>query len=451
MLDEIFMGILDMTRTASLVILAVALARLLLRRAPKAISYGLWALVLFRLLCPVALEAPVSILPERSKVSQDYTLADEPISLAGAGEAAWRAVGDAANGGLGIQHIRTTKRDEAGRIQYVTGSWWEVGILAGQYVWLAGICGMLLYSAFSYRKIRGRLAVAVPLRENILVADHIETPFVMGIFAPKIYLPCNLGEREQEYIIFHERYHIRRLDHLVKGLAFLALSLHWFNPLAWLAFALMSQDMEMSCDEAVVRRMGVGIRADYSASLLAFATGHRILAGAPLAFGEGDTKARIRNLARWKKPAWWAVAAGVLAVSVLAVCLLTNPQRSRFGIRITIPAGSKGGVYYSDEEISPKRGRVTFAVGQDVGDTQISLEPVEVGRENAYDEAPYVTPGMPVEMEAEKGAWFRVGIYMENPGDEDKDVYVTVWPVEVRIASKAETMGDGGTDMPGDF
>ena len=179
-----------------------------------------------------------------------------------------------------------------------------------------------------------------------------------------------------------------------------------------------------------------------------------ILAGAPLAFGEGDTKARIRNLARWKKPAWWAVAAGILAVAVLAVCLLTNPQRSRFDIRITIPAGSKGGVYYSDEEISPKRGRVTFAVGQDVGDTRISLEPVEVRQENAYDEEPYVTPGMPVEMEAERGAWFKVGIYMDNPGDEDRDVYVTVWPVEVRIASKAETTGAGNfpaLDGPGSY
>lgn len=442
MLVKLFMGILDMTRTASLVILAVVVARLLLRRAPKAISYGLWALVLFRLLCPVALETPVSILPQRTKVSQNYSLADEPISLAGVGEAAWRAVGDASNGGLGIQHIRTTRLDGDGRVQYVTGSWWEVGVLAGQYLWLTGVFGMALYSFLSYRKIRSRLAVALPLRENILVADDIGTPFVLGIFTPKIYLPCNLGEREQEYIILHERYHIQRLDHLAKGLAFLALSLHWFNPLVWLAFALMNQDMEMSCDEAVVRRMGREIRADYSASLLALATGHRIMAGAPLAFGEGDTKARIRNLARWKKPAWWAVAAGLFAAAVLAVCLLTNPERNRFDIRITIPAGSSGGVYYSDEEISPKSGRVRFAVGQDVGDTQITLMSVEVRQENAYDEGPYVTPGMPAVMEAERGAWFKVGIYMENPGDQDRDVYVTVWPVEVRIASKAE--GPGG-------
>lgn len=212
--------------------------------------------------------------------------------------AAYRAVGDALNGGPGVQHVETTEKDETGMTRYVTTDWWSVWILFGQYVWVAGMAVMTAYSAAAYRKLRKKLLIAVPLRENIYIADDIMSPFVVGLFRPKIYLPCNLGEREQEYIILHEQHHIRRLDHLAKALAFLALTVHWFNPLVWLAFVLAGRDMEMSCDEAVIRTLGSDVRADYSASLLTLATGRRIIAGTPLAFGEGDTKGRINNLSK---------------------------------------------------------------------------------------------------------------------------------------------------------
>lgn len=329
MLDELFMQVLDMTKMASVVILAVMLARLLLRlllrRAPKVFSYGLWAVVLFRLLCPVSFEAPVSILPEVRPVAESYSLAEESISLAGAGEAVYQAVGDALNGGLGIQHIRTTERNAEGMTRYVTSYWWEVWVLFGQYVWAAGLGIMLLYSVVSYGKLRRRLEVALPLRDNIFVADDIQTPFVMGMFRPRIYLPCGLGQKEQAYIILHEQHHIKRRDHVIKGLAFLALCIHWFNPLVWLAFSLANQDMEMSCDEAVVRKMGQQVRADYSASLLSLATGHRMILGAPLAFGEGNPKSRIRNLANWRKPAFWVVLVAFAGCAVLVFCLLADP------------------------------------------------------------------------------------------------------------------------------
>lgn len=329
MLDTIYMQILDMSKTASIVILVVLLVRLLLKKAPKVFSYALWAVVLFRLLCPFSVETPVSIVPEMPSVSQDYTLSDEPISVLGASEAAYQAVGDALNGGLGIQHIRTTEKDETGMTRYVTTDWWSVWILFGQYVWVAGMAAMLIYSVVSYWKIRKMLAVVIPLRDNIFIADDIKSPFVVGLLCPKIYLPCNLGEKEQEYIILHEQHHIKRLDHIVKALAFLALTVHWFNPLVWLAFVLAGKDMEMSCDEAVIRQIGSDVRADYSASLLTLATGRRIIAGTPLAFGEGDTKGRILNLAKWKKPAVIVVVLATIACVVLAVGLLTNPAVKR--------------------------------------------------------------------------------------------------------------------------
>jgi len=325
MLAKLFMQVLDMSRAAGIAILAVILARLFLKKAPRTVSYALWAVVLFRLLCPLSIKAPVSIVPEVTPTAQSYHLADEPISVAGAGSAAYHAAGDALDGDLGTQHIPTTETDENGAVRYVTSDWWEVWILFGQYVWVAGIAAMLLHSAISYGKIHRKLQIFVPLRGNIYLADDIRSPFVIGLIRPKIYLPCGLEEKEQEHIIRHEQHHIRRFDHIWKALAFLALCIHWFDPLVWLAFILAGKDMEMSCDEAVVREMGSGIRAEYSASLLALATGRRIIAGTPLAFDEGNAKGRIRNLEKWKQPASWAVIAATAACILLAVCLVTDP------------------------------------------------------------------------------------------------------------------------------
>lgn len=329
MLDTVYLQILDMSKTASIVILVVLLARLLLRNAPKVFSYALWAVVLFRLLCPFSFEASVNIVPEMPSVAQGYTLSEESISVVGASEAAYRAVGDALNGGLDDQQIRTTEQTADGMTKYVTADWWSVWILFGKYVWVTGVAVMLLYSAVSYGRIRKKLAVVVPLQDNIYLADDIHSPFVVGLFRPNIYLPCHLEEREQAYIILHEQYHIKRLDHIAKVLAFFALSLHWFNPLVWVAFALASQDMEMRCDEAVIRKIGSDMRAEYSASLLTLATGRRIIAGTPLAFGEGDTKGRIHNLAKWKQPTVCVALTATIACIILAVGLLANPAAKR--------------------------------------------------------------------------------------------------------------------------
>lgn len=326
MLDKVFIQVLDMSKTASLVILVVILARFFLKRAPKVFSYALWGIVLFRLLCPITIEVPVSVLPKMTSVGQGYSLSEEEISVLGATEAAYQAVGDALNGGLGIQHIRTTQKTESGMTYYVTSDWWSVWILFGQYVWVVGMVFLLLRSVVSFSKLRKQTEVSIHIKDNIYLADDVQAPFVMGLFRPRIYLPGNLQEKEQEYIILHEQHHIRRGDILWKTLAFVALMLHWFNPLVWLAFVMAAKDMEMSCDEAVLRTMGGEVRADYSASLLALATGRKVFSGTPLAFGEGDTKERIHNLSKWKKPVIGVVIAGVVICVILGICLLTNPR-----------------------------------------------------------------------------------------------------------------------------
>ena len=210
----------------------------------------------------------------------------------------------------------------------------------GSLIWLLGIATMAIYSAVSYFSLRRKLVGSILLRDNIYLADGIGSPFVMGFIRPKIYLPSALSEQEQSYIILHEQHHIRRGDHITKALAFIALCIHWFNPLVWVAFVLSSKDMEMSCDEAVVKKLGEGIRADYSASLLSLATGRRIIAGTPLAFGEGDTKSRIKNMLNWKEARPAVVFVSVVAVLLVAIVCGTNTASSdeswiKFGKHVT--------------------------------------------------------------------------------------------------------------------
>ena len=340
MLDKLFMTILDLTKTGSIVILAVIAVRFLLKKAPKVISYALWAVVLFRLLCPVTLELPVSAMPEIPSVQESYVFSDIQISPGSADEAAYKAIDNrfTAIKGTENQMVPIAKPDSVGKTVYVHMKWTDITVIFGKYVWMLGVAAMVVYSIISYARLRRRMAVKIPLGDGVYLADEISFPFVIGILKPKIYLPSTMGEQERVFVLAHERHHIRRLDPLWKALAFLALTLHWFNPLVWVAFILAGKDMEMSCDEAVIRRMGEQTCADYAQSLATLATGRRTFTGMPLAFAEGDPKSRIRNLAHWKKPTVRTVVMAVGISVILAVCLLVDPVRA-----VTPDAGSQTG------------------------------------------------------------------------------------------------------------
>ena len=317
--------VFNMSVTASAVIVFVLLARLLLKKAPKIFSYALWAVVLFRLLCPVSITSGFSLLglfdapvteTTTHTTAVEYIPQDVVHTPAPEVKLPVPGVNQSVNEAL-PQGDEQTAADSL-----------KAPVALATLVWLAGIGVLAVYSVVSLLRLRRRLVGAMPLRDNIYLADYIDSPFVMSVFRPKIYLPSSLSEQEQAYIILHEQHHIRRLDHVIKGVAFLALCIHWFNPLVWVAFILSSKDMEMSCDEAVVKNLGEGIRADYSASLLSLATGRRIIAGTPLAFGEGDTKSRIKNLLNWKRPKLWiTVLAAAVCVAVVAACA-GNPRET---------------------------------------------------------------------------------------------------------------------------
>ena len=328
-LNTFFSAILNMSLTGSLVILAVMAMRLLLKKAPKIFSYVLWLVVLFRLLCPVSLVSEFSMIPDR--------IAPAPVSDAPVSQLQYwvnpesEALTQAAEQDSEPENPAFTLEKPAS----VSPSFRAMEILS--WIWLCGLAVMIAQSGWSFCKLRRKLKESVRYRGNIYLADDIPTPFVMGLIHPNIYLPSYLSKGEQKYIIAHERQHIRRCDQIFKFLSYLALSLHWFNPLAWAAFLLSSRDMEMSCDEAVIRKLGPEIRADYSASLLRLATGHRIIAGVPLAFGEGDTKGRVKNMANWKKPKKLVLISCIIAcLLILAACGM-NPKSEPIETEPTIP------------------------------------------------------------------------------------------------------------------
>lgn len=321
-----FETILRTSLAGSAVILAVLLARLALRKAPKKITFLLWAVVLMRLLLPgISVELPFGTQIDTQLVE---TLSETPVTTRSErvqsprthAEAAAIVHADAsAASSENTAQSETPQSAPAAQQQVRTRSWLDVL----SFVWLLGVLAIAGYSVCSLLALKKRLRTAAPLGEGVYEVD-VETPFVLGVLRPKIYLPAALRDAERAYIVLHERLHIKSGDHIVKLVAFAALTLHWFNPLVWLAFSLAGQDMEMRCDEAVMARTRGDVRADYAQSLLNLSAAHRRFAATPLAFGEGTCKARIKNILKWKKP---AVIGGVLAaVAVVALIIVLACQ-----------------------------------------------------------------------------------------------------------------------------
>ena len=321
-METLFLKVLNMSLSAALVIVVVLLARLALKRSPKKWSYLLWLVVAFRLVCPVSFSAPFSILRLTAQPAVTQ-------SAAGASEIAYipTDIGMMAHPRvyMGTTHVSDlisgslpapAPTDSANPLQIWTA--------VGAAVWCAGAAALLLYAIISYLRLRRRMAGAVRAEEGIYETDAVRSPFILGLLRPTIYLPVGLEGETLHYVLAHERFHIRRGDHAAKLLAYLLLTVHWFNPLVWLSFVLMSRDMEMRCDEAVLSGEN-GITKPYSMALLSFASGERFPAPSPLCFGETGVKERIKNALRWRSPKTWvSVAAALLCVVAVAACA-ANP------------------------------------------------------------------------------------------------------------------------------
>lgn len=390
-MEQLFIYIFNMSLTAGIMVLAVIFVRLCLRRAPKIFSYCLWAVVLFRLLCPFSFQSEFSFLglvqggqtgsTGISYLSKDLGSEDAyGIPGGGADTDQWQAgltsdlASEAGADGEGAAGIGAGRNGTEAQMQAQEklAAIVQKAVYAGARIWVAGMAAMVVYSIGTLLKLKRSLRDASLEKENIYTTDRLSTPFVIGMIKPQIYLPAVLQEQEKEYVLLHERTHIRRGDHIFKMIGFLALCVHWFNPLVWAAFFLSGKDMEMSCDEAVLRKLGKEIKKEYSASLLNFATGRRIVSGVPLAFGEGDTGSRIKNVLAYKKPA--AAAAVILAVVCIGVSavLLANPKPEEQDTRNNQEAILPSQVYYgvvSEIELEGAKRQVLTVPG--IGEVQI--------------------------------------------------------------------------------
>ncbi len=322
MTEKIFISVLNMSLTASVIILAVCVIRFFCRKAPRIFSYLLWAAVLFRLLCPVSFAAGFSLLSAvNSSASDGGTMEYISYDLAAA---------DQTGSQIQVPVVRLS-RDVSVSLPAAVGDSadpMQIVLFAAAYVWLLGVCVMVLWHMLSLVRFRRHLKGAEHLEKNIYRLPGGGTPFVYGLFRQCIYLPSGLSEEERRYMLLHEQIHIRRGDPVFRFLACAALCLHWFNPLVWLAFALSEKDMEMSCDEAVLARMGGGVKKEYAGSLLALAAGHTGLRMTPLAFVEKNTRSRIENVLGYRKAKPLVLTIAAIVCVAALVFLVANPSRS---------------------------------------------------------------------------------------------------------------------------
>lgn len=433
-MGEIFLKLLNLSITASWLILAVLCIRLLFRKIPKWITCLLWGVVAIRLIFPFSIESAFSLQLSAEPIRTSTMVEGELIPYVPSVDSNIGVVENTVNPLL-AEAFAYQETESVAPLQIATE-------IAGS-VWLSGMVVLLIFALVSMIKLRLRVREAVRYKENIYICDAVKSPFILGIIKPRIYLSSALSEEEMDYIIAHERAHLKRKDHLWKPFGYLLLCIYWFNPLCWIAYIMLCKDIELACDEKVIKDMSFGDKKEYSRVLLFCATQRHLVMACPLAFGEVGVKERVKTVLNYKKPTFWITIAGIVVCAIVAICFLTNPAKE-YQIRITIPAGSETGFYYSDEEICPKRNTLTIAKGGHLGDMEVILLPVEVKEENAYDEPIYITAVAPAKMDVEKGAWFKIGVNMQNPTAEDIDVYVIVRGVEVRIASK--TKGDNDSN-----
>ena len=314
-MSGIFLKLLNLSISASWLVLVVLALRLVLKRAPKWVNVLLWGMVALRLMLPFSIESALSLIPSAETVSPEVVQFDPAPTITSGVTIIDNAVNPSLSESFAAAPLASVNP------LYV----WTY--LAG-WVWLIGLAAMLAYALVSYLRLRRRVSASIPLRENIYVCDEVPSPFILGIVRPRIYLPSALDEAQRGSVLSHERAHLARRDHWWKPLGFALLAVYWFNPLLWLAYTLLCRDIELACDERVLRGMDAGQVKAYSSALLACSVPRRMIAACPLAFGEVGVGARVKNALRYKKPAFWVVAASVIVCIVVAVCFLTNPERA---------------------------------------------------------------------------------------------------------------------------
>lgn len=310
-MNELFLKIINMSISASWFVLAVLILRFVLKKAPKWVNVLLWGIVAVRLAFPFSIESAFSLIPSAETISPSIMMDTVPSVQTGV-----PAINNVINPVIGSS-LASAPGASANPLQI-----W-IPILS--MIWVAGVAILFVYTAVSYWRLRRKVSEAVILRDNIFQSENVASPFVLGIIKPRIYLPFNMNGQDLEHVVAHEQAHIRRKDHWWKPLGFLLLTIHWFNPLMWLAYVLLCRDIELACDEKVIKELDNEQRADYAQALVVCSVNRRMIAACPLAFGEIGVKDRVKSVMNYKKPEFWIIFLAVIACVIVAVCFLTNP------------------------------------------------------------------------------------------------------------------------------
>ena len=389
-MSELFLKIVNMSISASWVVVAVLALRFCLKKAPKWVNVLLWGIVAVRMVFPFSIESVLSLIPSAETISPTIMMEQSPSVQTGV-PALNHVINPVISGSF-----TPAPGASANPLQI-----W-IPVLAG--IWLFGIAALFLYSAVSYWRLRRKVCEAVILRDNIYQSENVCSPFVLGIIRPKIYLPYHMDSREVGHVIAHEQTHIRRKDHWWKPLGFLLLTIHWFNPLMWLSYVLLCRDIELACDEKVIGKMGNAQRADYTQALVACSVDRRLIAACPLAFGEIGVKERVKSVMNYKKPAFWIVLASVIVCAVIAVCFLTNPIGFQFDVSAnTIVSANHFDMRNADDPVS------------------IEMTPAQISELNSRlagvknckrsDKYAGLTPGYQISAQMQDGSYIRISGY----------------------------------------
>ena len=389
-MSELFLKIVNMSISASWVVVAVLALRFCLKKAPKWVNVLLWGIVAARMVFPFSIESVLSLIPSAETISPTIMMEQSPSVQTGV-----PALNHVIN-----PVISSSFTPAPGASANPLQIW--IPVLTG--IWLFGIAALFLYSAVSYWRLHRKVCEAVILRGNIYQSEKVCSPFVLGIIKPKIYLPYHMDSREMDHVIAHEQTHIRRKDHWWKPLGFLLLTIHWFNPLMWLSYVLLCRDIELACDEKVIGKMGNAQRADYTQALVACSVDRRLIAACPLAFGEIGVKERVKSVMNYKKPAFWIVLASVIVCAMIAVCFLTNPIGFQFDVSAnTIVSANHFDMRNADDPVS------------------IEMTPAQISELNSRlagvknckrsDKYAGLTPGYQISAQMQDGSYIRISGY----------------------------------------
>ena len=328
-MNELFLKIINMSISASWLVMAVLILRLVLKKAPKWVNVLLWGIVAVRLICPFSFESALSLIPS-AETFPEKAISGPSFDV----QTGITPVDNRINDYLGDRYFEgvTVPANNGNHMMNILSIVWTIGILL-----------LIAYTVISYWRLHREIDTAVRYKDNLFQSENVSSPFVLGLIKPRIYLPFSINGQDLEHVVAHEQAHIRRKDHWWKPLGFLLLTIHWFNPFMWLSYVLLCRDIELACDEKVIRELGNEQRADYTQALVACSINRRTIAACPLAFGEVGVKERVKSVMNYQKPAFGIVLLAVIACVGVAVCFLTNPITvdDHFGAEIYEPTPSE--------------------------------------------------------------------------------------------------------------